>query len=65
MVKEKKVKNKKLFQCDVCGHGYINKEIARKCEVWCQESGACSTAITKKAVYYPSLPSHLTDISKE
>lgn len=62
MVKEKEVKNKKFFQCDVCGHGYLDKETAQKCEAWCRKTGTCSAEITKKAVYFPSLPTHLDDI---
>jgi hypothetical protein len=62
MVKKKEVDDKEFFQCDVCGHGYLDEETAHKCEVWCQEKGSCSPVITKKAVYFPSLPTHLDDM---
>ena len=65
MVKGKEVNNKKFFQCDVCGHGYLDEETAKKCEVWCQKTGSCSAEITKKAVYFPSLPTHLMDMGEK
>ena len=65
MVKEKKVSDKKCFQCDVCSHVYLDKKTAQKCEVWCQETGSCSVEISRKAVHFPSLPTHLTDISEK
>jgi hypothetical protein len=65
MVKAKEFNNKKLFQCDVCGHGYLDKKTAQECEVWCEKMGSCSVEITKKAVYFPSLPTHLDDIAEK
>lgn len=60
-----KVDNKSLFQCEVCDHGYLDRETAQKCEDWCGKTGNCSAEITKKAVYFPSLPTHLLDIGEK
>jgi hypothetical protein len=65
MVKEKKVENKEFFQCDVCGHGYLDEETARKCELYCRKNGTSCPEITKKAVYFPSLPTHLDDMGEK
>lgn len=65
MVKEKRIDDKKLFQCDMCCHSYLDKKTAQKCEVWCREKGNCSVEITKKAVHFPSLPTHLQDIGEK
>ena len=65
MAKEKEIGKKKLFQCEVCGHGYLDKETAIKCYLFCEKHGTCSAEITKKAVYFPSLPTHLNDIGEK
>ncbi|NWF86928.1 hypothetical protein HXY32_03870 [Candidatus Bathyarchaeota archaeon] len=52
-MKEKRVNNKSLFLCEMCGLGYLEKETAEKCEEWCKKTGTCSIEITKKAVYLP------------
>jgi len=56
MVKEKKIGDKILFLCDVCGLGYKDRETAEKCEEWCRKTGSCNIEITRKAVYFPDLP---------
>ena len=56
-MKEKKIDSKILFICEVCGLGYLEKEIAEKCEEWCTKTGTCNLEITKNAVYVPGLPS--------
>jgi len=53
MVTEKTKDGKTLYLCDLCGLGYLNKEIAQKCEEWCRKTGTCSIEITEKAVYFP------------
>ena len=65
MVKGKEISKKKFFQCEVCGHGYLDKETSIKCYLFCEKKGTCSAEITKKAVYFPSLPTHLSDIDKK
>ena len=65
MGKVKKVNDKMVFQCHVCGYGYCDKETAQECEDWCRKTGTCSAKITKKAVYFPSMPTHLNDIGKK
>jgi len=65
MAKEKEISNKKFFQCEICGHGYLDKETAIKCYLFCEKHKTCSAKITKKAVYFPSLPTHLGDIGEK
>jgi hypothetical protein len=65
MVKEKKEYDKMVFKCHVCGHGYCDRKTAQECEDWCREAGTCSAKITKKAVHFPSMPTHLNDIGEK
>jgi hypothetical protein len=55
LVRKKKLGNKTVYQCEICGLGYLDWETARKCEEWCKKTGTCSIEITKKAVYFPKL----------
>ena len=64
MVSEKKVGNKILFVCDICGLGYEDRETAQKCEEWCGKTGTCSIEITKKAVYFPNMPTRPKRVKK-
>lgn len=41
--------NKELYQCEECGLKYENKEIAEKCQDWCQEHKSCNLEIIKYA----------------
>ena len=43
-------KNNNLFECESCGLKYKEKEIAEKCEVFCNKYNACSLEIIKHAV---------------
>ena len=65
MDKEKEKRNKNFFQCEVCGHGYLDKETAIKCYLFCEKNASCSAKITKKAVHFPSLPTHLNNIDEK
>jgi len=56
MVKEKKVNTRIFYICEECGLGYKDKETAQECEEWCRKTGTCNIEITKKAVYFPGLP---------
>lgn len=53
MVKERRIDDKLVFICEVCGFGYLNRETAEKCEEWCKKTHSCSVEITKQAVYFP------------
>ena len=56
MVTEKKVGDRTVFLCDICGLGYSDKETAQECEDYCKaHPGACSVEISKKAVYFPEI----------
>ncbi|MFQ5975323.1 MAG: hypothetical protein ACE5J5_03285 [Candidatus Hydrothermarchaeales archaeon] len=50
MVKEDTWENKKIYRCGECNLGYLDKEIAQKCENFCKTHNACSMEITKNAV---------------
>ncbi|MBS3101921.1 hypothetical protein J4458_00560 [Candidatus Woesearchaeota archaeon] len=50
MVKTIEKNNKKYFQCEICGFVYKTKELAQKCEVWCEKYKSCNVEITKYAV---------------
>lgn len=57
LVSEKKIGNKTVFLCDICGLGYAEKKTAQDCEIYCRvHSGSCSFEITKKAIYLPNAP---------
>jgi len=50
MVKEIINKNNKYFQCKACNFYYEDKEIAKKCEDFCNKYKSCSIEITKHAI---------------
>lgn len=50
MVKEKTKKDKKYFQCGICGFYYKDKKWAQKCEAFCKKRKSCSLEITKHSV---------------
>jgi hypothetical protein len=58
LVTEKKIGDKTVFLCDICGLGYSDKKTAQDCEDYCRaHPGSCSVEISKKAVYLPEIPS--------
>lgn len=61
MVSEKKIENKAIFLCEICGLGYSNKKTAQECEDYCKDHpGSCKAEITDKAVYFPDIPISLS-----
>ena len=50
MVEEIEKNDKKYYKCESCGFFYEGKEIAEKCQAWCDEHHSCSLEITKHAV---------------
>lgn len=34
-----------LYQCEICGYRYEDKEWAEKCEAWCKEHKSCNLEI--------------------
>ena len=58
MVTEKKIGDKTVFLCDICGLGYSDRKTAQECEEYCRaHPGSCSVEISQKAVYLPETPS--------
>jgi len=64
MVKEMRKNGKTLYICEECGFAYKEKELAEKCQQWCEEHNSCNLEITKYAVSLErtstSLPNRLT-----
>ena len=57
MVTEKRIGDKTVFLCDICGLGYSDWKTAQDCEDYCRaHAGSCSAEISKKAVYLPNAP---------
>jgi len=54
MVKEKKIDDRTVYMCEICGFGYADRETASECEEWCRKTGTCSLEITGKAVHIPN-----------
>jgi len=50
MVKEVSKEGKTIFQCEACGMFFKERELAEKCEKFCNENKACSIEITKHAI---------------
>ena len=53
MVSEEVHEGKKIYVCDECGFGYLDKRLAIQCEIYCKKMGICSTDITRQAVRKP------------
>jgi hypothetical protein len=57
LVSEKKIGDKTVFLCDICGLGYEDRKTAQECEDYCRSHhGSCSAEISAKAVYTPGAP---------
>lgn len=50
MVKEITNNDKKYYQCEACNMVYEDRELARKCEDFCNKYHSCSLEFTKYAV---------------
>ena len=50
MVKEVENKNKKYYQCENCKFHFEDKNIAQKCEDFCNKNNSCNVDIIKYAV---------------
>lgn len=50
MVKSIKKDGKEYYQCEECNFFYKEKELAQKCEDYCNKYHSCSLEITKYAV---------------
>lgn len=50
MVKEVLKNGKKYYMCEACDMFYENRELAQKCEDFCNKYHSCSLEITKHAV---------------
>jgi hypothetical protein len=57
MVSEKRVGDKTVFLCDICGLGYEDRKTAQDCEDYCRaHHGSCSAEISAKAIWSPDAP---------
>lgn len=50
MVKESEKNGKRYFICEECNFAYLDEELARKCQAYCNEHKSCNLEITKHAV---------------
>jgi len=50
MVKEITKNNKTYYQCEACGFFYKEREIAQKCQDFCNKYKSCNLEIIKYAV---------------
>lgn len=50
MVKSITKNNKTYYVCNECGFLYKNKNIAAKCEDWCNKYHSCNIEITKHSI---------------
>jgi hypothetical protein len=55
MVREFKMKDRTVYQCEFCDMGYVDLNDAEGCEEYCGTHDSCSTGIAKKAIHKPSL----------
>lgn len=55
MVKEFKMDDQTVYECELCDMGYGAIETAERCEEYCEKHGSCSLEITRKANYKPRL----------
>jgi len=49
-MKKEIIRNKEFFMCEACDMYYLDKEIAQKCEDFCNRYHACDTELIKHAV---------------
>jgi len=49
-MKEIEHEGKKYFMCEACDMYYLTREIAQKCEDFCNKHHACNTELISKAV---------------
>lgn len=50
MVKETNLENEIVFKCEKCGWLYRDKEIAEKCQDWCENNESCNLEYQKKSI---------------
>jgi len=50
MVKEQEKDGKIYYICEACGFAYKDRELAQKCEDWCNKYKSCNLEITDHAV---------------
>jgi len=50
MVKEIKKNSKKYYECEACNMYYESREMAQKCEDFCNKYKSCDLEIIKHAV---------------
>ena len=50
MVTELHKEGETLYVCDACGFTYKEKELAERCQSWCEQHHSCNIEITRYAV---------------
>jgi hypothetical protein len=54
MVNEVSWRGQTIYECEICGFGYLELETAERCEHYCYTHERASPKITEKAVRKPS-----------
>ena len=50
MTQEENFEGKMVYKCEKCGWIYKTKNLAKKCEEWCNEHKSCNMDITKHSI---------------
>ena len=50
MVTELHKEGETFYVCDACGFAYKEKELAEKCQSWCEQHQSCNLEITQHAI---------------
>jgi len=50
MAEEENLEGQIVFKCMKCGWLYKNRNMAEKCEEWCERHNSCDLEITKYAI---------------
>ena len=50
MVKVLQKDNSALYVCEACNFAYKTRELAEKCQQWCEERHSCNLEIAQHAV---------------
>ena len=53
MVNEVRWRGQTIYECETCGFGYLELEIAEHCEQYCYSHKKPSSKITEKAIRKP------------
>lgn len=50
MVEKTEFEGEEAYRCEACGFHYREKEVAEKCEEYCNKNNICKSEITEKSL---------------